>query len=107
MAQRHEYLVKTLFLANFIEAAQKVAQERRTPTDIETLKNALKRLDMADRLLAQELNTYGMGGYQLVDTMRYPVTDQPGDLLITAIFSRIVIEDEKDEKTSSPLSPDL
>lgn len=81
-------LVRTLYLANFREAAVEVAHQRRKPRDMDTLRNALKKLDMADKALQVELNNYASQGYEIVSLIEHQVADYPMDLLVTAVFIR-------------------
>jgi len=82
------YIVRTLYLANFAEAAMLVAQERRNPTGVEALRNALRKLEIIDQTLEKELNAYAAQDYQLVGLIRHEMEGFPLDLLVTAIFVR-------------------
>lgn len=88
MDEQKPYLVRTLYLANYADAAANVARLRRNPTDADALRTALKRMEMADKMLEDELNSYAEKGYTLVEALRHDVQDQPGDLLFTAVFYR-------------------
>jgi len=88
MGENQHYLVRTLYLANFSEAAVQVARLRRNPTDAETLRTALKRMELADKMLEDELNSYADKGYTLVEAFRHEFKEQPSDLLFTAVFAK-------------------
>jgi hypothetical protein len=80
------YLVRTLYLANFADAVIQVTEQRRNPSDVDGLRNALKKLDMADKTLENELNAYASQDCELVGIIRHTVDEHPRDLLVTAIF---------------------
>ena len=82
------YIVRTLYLANFAEAAVQLAQERRNPTGIDSLRSALRKLEMADQTLEKELNAYVAEDCELIGLIRHDIEEQPLDLLVTAIFAR-------------------
>lgn len=82
------YVVRTIYLANFNDAVARVAKERRNPTDMNTLRDALKKLELADKTLENELNAYAGKGYHLTGTIRHDVKDYPTDLLLTMIFEQ-------------------
>lgn len=81
-----KYLVRTLYLANFADAVIQVAEQRRNPSDVNGLRNALKKLDMADKTLENELNAYASHDLELAGIIRHEVDEHPRDLLVTAIF---------------------
>jgi hypothetical protein len=87
MSEQH-YLVRTLYLANYVEAAQNVARLRRNPSDADSLRTVLKRLELADKMLEDELNAFASRGYSLSELIKHEVPDYPGDLLITIVFER-------------------
>ena len=80
------YLVRTLYLANFADAVIQVTEQRRNPSDVDGLRNALKKLDMADKTFENELNAYASQHCELVGIIRHQVDAHPRDLLVTAIF---------------------
>ena len=82
------YIVRTLYLANFAEAAMLLAQERRNPTGVDALRNALRKLEIADQTLERELNAYAARECELVGFIRHDIENSPLDLLVTAIFVR-------------------
>ena len=86
--QTHEYTVKTLFLANFYEAAMSMVKERHTPTSRENLIASLKRLELADKTLEDELNRIAEQGYELADSIVHRRDEFKNDLVVTAIFAR-------------------
>jgi hypothetical protein len=92
-----KYLVRTLYLSNFAEAAIQVAEQRRSPTDVDALRNALKKLEIADKTLEKELNAYASQDCELVGFLRHDLEEYPLDLLLTAIFVRSG-SDESDDK---------
>jgi exonuclease VII small subunit len=88
MEDERPYIVRTLYMANYGEAAAKVAQERHSPKDMESLRDALKKLEAADKTLEAELNAYAERGYELVTTIKHELAAYPADLMVTAIFKR-------------------
>ena len=88
MSQK-EFSVHTIFLANFYDPAKELAVHRRKPGDAQGMVNAMKRAEIADQTLAKELNNFAERGYDLVSAIQHPLLDDyPGDLIVTAIFSR-------------------
>ncbi len=86
---KKELAVRTLFLANFFEAAATMAEQRRHPTNPQELVNAMKRVEIADKTLEKELSGFAERGYSLSAIIRHPHdSTNPQDLLITAIFER-------------------
>lgn len=86
-----EFVVRTLFLANFFEAAATMAEQRRHPTNPQELINAMKRVEIADKTLEKELNGFAERGYSLGTIIQHPHDDtNDHDLLITAIFERTI-----------------
>lgn len=84
----NKYLVRTLYLANFTDAVVQVAEQRHNPSDMGGLRNALKKLEMADQTLEKELNAYAAQNCDLVGFIQHSLSEHPSDLLVTAIFMR-------------------
>ncbi|GAB4340443.1 MAG: hypothetical protein Kow00117_20910 [Phototrophicales bacterium] len=82
------YIVRTIYLANFHDAVARVAKERRNPTDMNSLRDALKKLELADKTLENELNAYAGKGLHVVGTIRHDIPEYPADLLLTLIFEQ-------------------
>jgi len=83
-----QYVVRTIYLANFYEAAASMVKQRHNLTDTEKLIGAMKRVELADKTLEEELNRIVSQGYEFVTAIEHPPTDYKDDLLITAIFER-------------------
>lgn len=86
--ENNKYIVRTLYLAHFGEAAMRVAHQRRSPTDVDSLRSALKKLELADQALERELNAYAGQDCDLVTVIRHDSAEYPSDLIVTAIFAR-------------------
>lgn len=89
---KKQYTVKTLYLANFYEAAASMVQQRHNMTDTQKLIMAMKRLELADKTLEDELNRIAAQGYEMIDTFTHPSDEHKMDLVITAIFARDIKE---------------
>lgn len=83
-----KYAVRTLYIANFLAAATEMATLRRQPKDAQAFVNAMKRVEIADRTLENELNAIAEKGYSLESALMHPHQDGNHDLIITAIFSK-------------------
>lgn len=84
-----EFAVRTLYLAHFFEAAAKLADQRRSPTNPQELINAMKRVELADKTLEKELNAFAEKGYNLAAIIQHTLDPKyKDDLLVTAVFSR-------------------
>ena len=88
------YVVHTIFLSRFREAALKVAEQRHNPSSAQELANAMKRLELADKVLEEELNRFVEQGYELVSALDLS-EETAQDLIFTAIF-RETTETEPD-----------
>lgn len=83
------FVVRTLFIANFFDPAAEMVERRRNNDDPQGLINAMKRTEMANQALEQEINAIAEKGYDLVSLVPHPAGDAGRhDLLMTAIFTR-------------------
>lgn len=90
-----QYVVRTIFLPNYFQAAGDMASQRRNAESIDrqALVNAMRRAEYADKAFESELNAFAEKGYELIETIRHPLESKNRyDLLITAIFARDVDE---------------
>jgi hypothetical protein len=88
MSKKWHYTVKTIYLANYYEAAQSMVRERRNPANSGNLISALKRLELADQTLENELNRIAERGYELADSIVHRSDEYKNDLVVTAIFAK-------------------
>jgi hypothetical protein len=89
---KKQFVVRTLFLANFFTPASEMAEQRRRSTrDPAALVASMKRVELADQTLERELNSFAEKGFDLVSVVQHPQDDgHKSDLMITAVFSRDV-----------------
>lgn len=86
------YVVRTIYLANYFAAAADMARARHRVNTGEAegdeLVRAMRRTEMADQALQDELNQLTSRGYRLIDTIVHPTTETGRqDLLITVILA--------------------
>ena len=90
------YIVRTIYLANFYRPSADMAKQRRTTdeTTPETLVGAMRRTEMANQALEEELNAFAEKGYELMSVLHHPQSREGMfDLLITGIFAQDVADD--------------
>lgn len=84
------FIVRTIFLQNYFTPAQDMAEQRRHSTpDMNMLVSAMKRTELAQETLEQELSGFAEKGYQIVSMIPHPFDEEnPSDLLMTIILSQ-------------------
>jgi hypothetical protein len=83
------YIVRTIFLQNYFTPAQDMAEQRRNTSNPRDLISAMKRTELAQRTLEQELDGFSKKGYQIVSMIPHPFDENnPSDLLMTIILSQ-------------------
>ena len=83
------YIVRTIFLQNYFTPAKDMAEQRRgSNPDMNAVVSAMKRTELAQDMLAQELSNFADKGYQIVNMIQHPFDEEhPSDLLMTVILS--------------------
>lgn len=96
------YLVRTIYLANFYRPSAEMAQHRRkSDTSPESLVGAMRRTEIANQALEEELNAFAEKGYELMSVLHHPQGREGAlDLLITGIFATDTPDDETDSDAS-------
>ena len=83
------FIVRTIFLQNYFGPAHDMAEQRRKSSpDMNALVSAMKRTELAQDMLAQELRGFLDKGYQIQSIIPHPFdAKNPNDLLMTVILS--------------------
>ncbi|MCA9885931.1 MAG: hypothetical protein KC546_00230 [Anaerolineae bacterium] len=90
------YIVRTIYLANFYRPSAEMTRQRHSENaSTETLVGAMRRTEIANQALEEELNAFAEKGYELVNVLHHPTGRESAfDLLITGIFSTENAEDD-------------
>ncbi|QPC81603.1 hypothetical protein G4Y79_18180 [Phototrophicus methaneseepsis] len=97
------YIVRTIYLANFYRPSAELTQQRRKDDPSpEALVGAMRRTEIANQALEDELNAFAEKGYELHSVLHHPQGREGAfDLLITGIFSTDAPPDDADETNDS------
>lgn len=86
---KKDIAVRTIYMQKFFDPGREMVEARQNPQDTQALIKAMRRLEMADKTLEQELSSFAAKGFDISAILEHPrdSTDQH-DLLITLILSK-------------------
>ena len=88
---KKEIAVRTIYLQKFFDPGREMVSARQNPQDMQALVKAMRRLEMADKMLEKELTGCADKGYDIASVLQHPHNHtNEHDLLITLILSREV-----------------
>lgn len=84
------YIVRTIYLANYFQPSAELRRERRSTTTTDSLIDAMRRTELANETLADELNAFADKGLRLINLLPHPQdVENPHDLMVTGVFEKI------------------
>jgi len=89
MMAKKEIAVRTIYLQKFFDPGREMVEARGNLQDREALIKAMRRLEMADKTLEQELKPFADKGFDINAILQHPHENSgEHDLLVTLILSK-------------------
>lgn len=86
---KKDIAVRTIYLQKFFDPGREMVEARQNPQDREGLIKAMRRLDLADKTLEQELKPFADKGFDISAILQHPRKNvEEHDLLVTLILTK-------------------
>lgn len=86
---KQDIAVRTIYLQKFFDPGSEMVAARQNPQNREGLIKAMRRLDLADKTLEQELKPFADKGFTISALLQHPNKNaEDHDLLITLILTK-------------------